>query len=62
QGERRRNSRRYCNDERRGNAGGKARSPDLKKSFVGLAPRRADRFVAFLAIGPSGASASPLLA
>jgi len=72
QGRRRRNSRSYCNDERRGNAAGKARSPDLQKSLVGLAARRADRrvmllvntssipFVAFLALGPSAPKEVPL--
>ncbi|WP_232455848.1 hypothetical protein, partial [Burkholderia ubonensis] len=50
-----------------------ARSPDLKKSFVGLATRRADRcvmllantsgirFVAFLALGPSGGQRKPVI-
>ncbi|WP_232452308.1 hypothetical protein, partial [Burkholderia ubonensis] len=59
--------------ERRRNAGGKARSPVWEKSFVGLATRRADRrvillantssirFVAFLALGPSGGQRKPVI-
>ncbi|WP_230965056.1 hypothetical protein, partial [Burkholderia stagnalis] len=51
----------------------KARSADLKKSFVGLAPRRAERCVmrlantssirsvAFLALGPSGGQRKPVI-
>ncbi|WP_232437930.1 hypothetical protein, partial [Burkholderia ubonensis] len=58
---------------RRRNAAGKARSPDLENSFVGLAARRADRrvmllantsgirCVAFLALGPSGGQRKPVI-
>ncbi|WP_232462084.1 hypothetical protein, partial [Burkholderia ubonensis] len=60
-------------DARRRNAAGKARSPDLENSFVGLAARRADRrvmllantsgirCVAFLALGPSGGQRKPVI-
>ncbi|WP_430510941.1 hypothetical protein, partial [Burkholderia sp. BCCCDS08] len=58
---------------RRRNPAGKARSPVRRNSFVGLATRRADRrvmllantlsirFVAILALGPSGGQRKPVI-
>ncbi|HHL4088457.1 TPA: hypothetical protein ACQ7U3_004198, partial [Burkholderia sola] len=58
---------------RRRNVGGKARSPVWKNSFAGLAPRRVDRrvmllantssirFVAILALVPSGGQRKPVI-
>ncbi|MBX3872615.1 hypothetical protein DEE79_38230, partial [Burkholderia contaminans] len=60
-------------DDRRRNTAGKARSPVRENSFVGLATRRADRrvmllantssirFVAILALGPSGGQRKPVI-